>query len=336
MTARYAAMPQERLEQGNLWAAAVQPQEIESIRLWRNAQIDILRQKAPISAEEQQAYYATHVWPVLAAREPANILLGYHENDRLIGYGGLVHIAWEHRRAEVSFLLDPALMTSAEAYGPYIRAFLGLTKRLAFRDLAITRLVTECYATRPGIIALLESEGFRREGELRKHVRVGGRPVDSILHGWLAEDAITLASATAKDCERLWRWRNDPETRVNSLNTGEISWQSHQDWFEKTLRDPTRIILIGCIEGIAVGMCRFDIAGGTAEVSIGLDPALRGRGLGAPLLALAVARFREQRRLPLFATVKKQNAASARCFERCGFTPMAGDGASDRYGLDIA
>jgi len=185
---RYACMPRERLERGDLWLAAVQPGDIEAIRQWRNAQIDILRQKAPISAQQQRTYYATQIWPALETREPANILVGYHEGDRLVGYGGLVHIAWEHRRAEVSFLLDPVLMAVPETYGPYFAAFLGLMKTLAFEDLGLERLVTETYAIRGPIIRILEAEGFRHEGTLRHHVRIEGTPVDALMHGCLKSD----------------------------------------------------------------------------------------------------------------------------------------------------
>ncbi len=334
MMCRYACMPQERLRHGAFWVAAVQPGDIESIRVWRNAQIDVLRQKAPLTPEQQQAYYAETIWPSLEMPHPANILLGYHEGDRLIGYGGLVHIAWEDRRAEVSFLLDPALMASPDISGPYIRIFLGLMKQLAFRDLALTRLTTECYAIRTEIIALLETEGFRREGVLREHVRIGGHAVDSLQHGWLAADELALTRATPEDCECLWRWRNDAETRANSLNSKDIAWEVHKAWFGKALQDPARIIFVARVGEVAVGMCRFDIGAEAAEASIALDPAMRGRGLAVPLLSRAVACFREDTHLPLLATVKAHNTASMRCFERCGFVRSAGDGACWRYRLE--
>ena len=47
-----------------------------------------------------------HIWPDMPSLQPKNLLLAYMEDDNLIGYGGLVHIAWEHLRAEVSFYND--------------------------------------------------------------------------------------------------------------------------------------------------------------------------------------------------------------------------------------
>lgn len=184
----YACLPHPRVEQGGYWLETVQPGHIQAIRAWRNAQLDILRQPAPISAEEQEAYFAAQIWPSLDAAQPATLLLSFHEGERLIGYGGLVHIAWEHKRAEVSFLLDPQAAVPVEAYARHFAAFLGLMKVLAFGELGFERLFTETYASRTDHIAVLEAAGFRREGVLRRHVQIGGRGVDSLMHGCLKDD----------------------------------------------------------------------------------------------------------------------------------------------------
>jgi RimJ/RimL family protein N-acetyltransferase len=185
----YACLPHPRVERDGFWVEAVQPCHIQAIRTWRNAQLEILRQPAPISPEQQEAYFAAQIWPTLATPQPENILLVFHEGERLIGYGGLVHIAWEHRRAEVSFLLDPQAASPAEAYARRFTAFLGLMKKLAFDELGFNRLFTETYAVRTEHIAVLEAAGFRREGVLRRHVRIDGRGIDSLIHGCLSDEA---------------------------------------------------------------------------------------------------------------------------------------------------
>jgi len=185
----YACLPHPRVEQGGYWVETVQPGDIQAIRAWRNAQLDILRQPAPISPEQQEAYFAAHIWPTVDAAQPANILLSLHEAERLVGYGGLVHIAWEHQRAEISFLLDPQAAVPVETYARHFTAFLGLMKLLAFSELGFERLFTETYALRTDHIAVLEAVGFRREGVLRRHVRINGRGVDALIHGCLKNDA---------------------------------------------------------------------------------------------------------------------------------------------------
>ncbi|MDM7947731.1 MAG: GNAT family N-acetyltransferase [Oceanibaculum nanhaiense] len=184
----YACMTRPVLRAGALSVRAVQKAEIEAIRQWRNAQMEVLRQAEPISPEQQEAYFASHIWPQYAKTQPDTILLSYFDGGTFIGYGGLVHIAWPHRRAEISFLLDPVHTKDDAAYARYFSDFLRLMKRLAFADLGLNRLFTETYPTRPHHIAVLESAGLRREGVMRAHVIIGGQPVDSILHGCLSSD----------------------------------------------------------------------------------------------------------------------------------------------------
>lgn len=184
----YRCMPRAEIAAGRYAVRAVEPPHIEAIRQWRNAQIDVLRQAQPISPPQQAAYYAREIWPDKDAAEPRNILLIYLEDGRPIGYGGLVHIAWQHRRAEVSFLLDPAVAHDDDGKAALFARFLDLMKTLAFDDLRLARLHTETYAMRQAHIATLEACGFRREGCLRHHVWIEGRPTDALLHGCLAAE----------------------------------------------------------------------------------------------------------------------------------------------------
>lgn len=184
----YRCLPYPRLDAGGFSLRAVQPDDIEPIRQWRNAQREVLRQAEPIGSEAQRAYFDRSIWPALDEAQPANVLLAFSEGDRLIGYGGLVHIGWEHRRAEVSFLLEPDLAGDEPAYRARFAAYLELIKELAFRGLGFHRLFTETFAFRNAHIATLEEAGFRLEGRMRDHVVIDGRPTDSLIHGCLADD----------------------------------------------------------------------------------------------------------------------------------------------------
>lgn len=185
----YRCMPRAEIADGRYAVRAVEPAHIEAIRLWRNAQIDVLRQAAPITPQQQLDYYARAIWPAKTAAEPCDILLIYLEDEKPIGYGGLVHIAWAYRRAEVSFLLDPDVQRDDQVLAALFAQFLKLMKELAFRDLGLMRLHTETYAMRHVHIATLEACGFQREGCLRHHVIVDGCPTDALLHGCLADDS---------------------------------------------------------------------------------------------------------------------------------------------------
>lgn len=176
------------LSDGSVVVRAVEPEHIEPIRCWRNAQIDVLRQTRAITHEEQIAYFERVVWPDKQSDHPSNILLGLFEKDRIIGYGGLVHIAWDYARAEVSFLLATEIAQDDEAVSTLFATWLRQMQRLAFDDLGLSRLTTETYAMRALHIRVLEETGFQREGLLREHVRVGGGPMDAVVHGCLASD----------------------------------------------------------------------------------------------------------------------------------------------------
>ena len=183
---RYVVMPTPSLSDGVLDIRAVQPSDIDAIRQWRNAQMDVLRQTAPISAEGQKRYFAERVWSELESSEPSQILLAIESDGVLIGYVGLVHISWPNRRAEVSFLLTPELEKKPDALTALFSRFLALLKQLAFEDLGLRRLCTETFAHRTRHIAILEASGFRYEGCLREHVLIDGKPTDSLTHGLLA------------------------------------------------------------------------------------------------------------------------------------------------------
>jgi len=184
----YACMKRPEITANEFAIAAVEPEHIEAIRLWRGAQIGVLRQLKPIGPEQQAAYYARYIWPDKVEAEPENILLIYLQQGRPIGYGGLVHIAWEHRRAEVSFLLDPELELEPERRARFFSAYLELIQSFAFDDLGLERLFTETYATRVRHMQTLERAGFRCEGRLRAHVRIDGEVIDSVFHGCLASE----------------------------------------------------------------------------------------------------------------------------------------------------
>jgi len=175
-------MPRPALARGPYRIEAVQPAHIELIRVWRNRQMDVLRQSAVISEADQVRYYERHIWPTMSLPEPDNILVGYTEDGRLVGYGGLVHIAWAARSAEVSFLLDPALLPDATIYRRYHLGFLELIKRLAFEDLGMLALTTETYAHRRAHIGNLEAAGFRRVEVVADAVVIDGVATDSIMH----------------------------------------------------------------------------------------------------------------------------------------------------------
>ncbi len=161
------------------------------------------------------------------------------------------------------------------------------------------------------------------DAEARRRLAEQGRMLcDGAGAGRLADlMRLTLRPATAGDGEELLRWRNDPVTRDNSLDTAEVARDHHFAWLERALSDPERVLLIAERDGVKLGMVRFDTCcEGEWRVSISVAPAARGRGIGGALLSAAILRLeRERGPSVLYAEIRAANRPSQRIFEACGF-----------------
>jgi spore coat polysaccharide biosynthesis predicted glycosyltransferase SpsG/RimJ/RimL family protein N-acetyltransferase len=134
---------------------------------------------------------------------------------------------------------------------------------------------------------------------------------------------VGLRRATLHDAELLHRWRNDPSVRAVSHTTDEIPWETHVRWLESSLGRGDRHVLVAERRGRPLGTLRFDVSGDRATVSIAVDPALHGSGLGSAILdagdawlAANDARVRTCR-----AEIRDGNDASVRAFLAAGYLP---------------
>lgn len=181
--AGYACLHRQDFAEGDYALCPVRWGDIESIRAWRNAQLDVLRQESPLTAADQEAYYREVVRLQMLEVRPTQLLFSFLCKGRLIGYGGLVHVSWPDNRAELSFLVDSDRATT-DHYKHDFAVFIRLIVEVA-GELQLHRLTTETFAFRTDHMKVLNRAGFEEEGRLRDHVRLGGRYVDSILHGLL-------------------------------------------------------------------------------------------------------------------------------------------------------
>ncbi len=148
-----------------------------------------------------------------------------------------------------------------------------------------------------------------------------------------AYPSVTVLPATAKDSHNIWQWRNDELTKQMSISSESATWESHSNWYEKTLANPCRHLYIGYLSATEkIGMCRFDVDSKTnkAEVSINLNPEYRNKKLSAKLLAESIKKFRGDSDITLTATIKKINIGSIKCFASIGFV-FKGEDADCNY-----
>ena len=183
MSGRYKCLNVDAVVQGDRRLVPLRHKDMPSIMHWRNVQHKVLRQRGSLTTEQQESYYQQVIAPSFLEKEPKQILFSYLRREELIGYGGLVHSAWEDRRAEVSFLVAPDRAEDAFMYSQDFSLYLSLIKETAFQHLGLTRLFTETYDIRPLHICILESSGFIPEGRLKAHAWIDAQPVDSLIHG---------------------------------------------------------------------------------------------------------------------------------------------------------
>jgi len=139
---------------------------------------------------------------------------------------------------------------------------------------------------------------------------------------------LSIRKARKDDCKNIWLWWNDPVTRAMMKKNGQVPWEDHCVWFDKILVDDSRVLLVGEVDGEAVGVVRFlQEADGVYEVSINLAPEARGKGIGSKLLGLGLKHLKQAKSVQLaFAMLKKSNIASKRTFEKNGFAFTAPTG----------
>lgn len=95
---------------------------------------------------------------------------------------------------------------------------------------------------------------------------------------------ISVRTANFEDAELVYGWRNHPDIRVHCRESDPIDYEVHAQWFKGACQSEHKLILIGELDNVPVGVIRFDIVENEAEVSIFMNPTLVSRGFGASIL----------------------------------------------------
>lgn len=132
--------------------------------------------------------------------------------------------------------------------------------------------------------------------------------------------AVRIRPAEESDCMDIFRWRNDPETRNNSvLSTDRVPLDTHKRWFAEKLRSSSSMIWIGVQGGKKVGLMRFDVEPKRVVVTVNVNPKYRGRGIGTKLVGMTTGRIFRLFGKPILAKIKSRNLASIRVFGINGY-----------------
>jgi RimJ/RimL family protein N-acetyltransferase len=143
--------------------------DIEHIRKWRNKQKNNLRQNKNISKHDQMKYWNEKILPSFNDEKPDQLLFCLEDlmTKELIAYGGLVHIDWDKKYAESSFLANPIFDKQKKEYESIFLAYLDFLIRAA-KQLNFLSIYSETYSFRIKHIKILEKYGYEQYGFLNK------------------------------------------------------------------------------------------------------------------------------------------------------------------------
>jgi RimJ/RimL family protein N-acetyltransferase len=318
---QYKSLRQAEFTHGDYTLTGIRDEDKYAIMKWRNEQIDILRQKEPLTTRQQENYFKNVVDKLFDEEQPDQLLFSFLEKGRVVGYGGLVHIDWTSGNGEISFITETSRNVSAEQFKRDWSTYLHLLKRLTQINLRFFKIYTYAYDIRPLLIEMLLENGFREEARLHKHILVSGALRDVLIHSYFFDD-VSLRDATEDDMMMYFEWANDPQVRSNSFNEQPIPVESHRKWFANKLKSNGTLLFVCLVNDIPVGQIRFDEAGDESfEIDFSIDSAYRGRQLGHKILIAgvrALAQRKPNTRI-VKGKVKDRNEASKRSFVSAGF-----------------
>jgi RimJ/RimL family protein N-acetyltransferase len=150
------------------------------IMQWRNEQIYHLRQDKPLTKENQDKYFDKVINKLFEEDKPNQILFSYLKNDECIGYGGLVHINWVDKNAEVSFVMKTSLESSYFEIN-WIE-YLKLIEQIAFKELNLHKLFVYAFDLRPHLYKALERSDYFFDARLKDHCFIQGVYKDVVIY----------------------------------------------------------------------------------------------------------------------------------------------------------
>lgn len=177
----YPYLIQSHFSQSEYAIVPIRYEDRHLIMQWRNEQIYHLRQSEPLTPEQQDAYFQTVVANLfLPNTQPEQLLFTYLQQGKAIGYGGLVHINWHDKHAEISFIMQTQLEKTE--FHKHWSIFLGLLEQVAFSAASLHKIYTYAFDVRPHLYKALEESGFSKEAVLNEHCFFKGEYKDVVIH----------------------------------------------------------------------------------------------------------------------------------------------------------
>lgn len=151
-----------------------------SIMKWRNEQLFHLRQKNILTRNQQNKYFDKIIKKQFHQENPDQILFSFLKCGECVGYGGLVHIDWLNKNAEISFVMNTEL--EKKYFEFFWGIFLNLVEQVAFLDLKFNKIFVYSYNLRPLLYKVMKDNIFKKEGLLKNHVIHNNNFIDVFIH----------------------------------------------------------------------------------------------------------------------------------------------------------
>lgn len=177
---KYLCLKKSTFINGNYKIIPIRYEDRFDIMKWRNEQIYHLRQKKPLTQADQEYYFKNVIQKLFYEDQPNQILFSFLKNDICIGYGGLVHINWIDRNAEISFIMNTDL--ESEYFSEIWLNYLKLIEEVAFVTLNFHKIFTYAFDLRPSLYEIFIKSKFAEEVRLKEHCLFEGSYIDIVIH----------------------------------------------------------------------------------------------------------------------------------------------------------
>ncbi len=310
---KYKVLNKNIFSKGKFKIIPIRFEDRFDIMNWRNEQIHHLRQDKPLTIESQNIYFNTIISDLFNHEQPDQILFSFLENDNLVGYGGLVHINWIDKNAEISLVLKSDFELNEFSF--FWSTFLNLIEQVAFKDLFLNKIFTYAFDLRPHLYSVLEQNDYVNEAVLKEHCYYDEIFIDVYIHQKINPFFLEKLNQTHQ--KLLFNWVNDYDVRTNSLKTEPVLWKDHLKWFKNKLIDTKSKTFIFEKGNIQIGQIRIDNIEDRWVIDYSIDKDHRGKGYG---FLMTNALLRRYNNLKFLAIVRSENIPSKKVFEKLKFS----------------
>jgi RimJ/RimL family protein N-acetyltransferase len=285
----------------------------------RNEQIYHLRQAKPLTLEDQKNYFSNVVSKLFEQDFPNQLLFSFFYKNEFIGYGGLVHINWIDKNAEISFVMKTKL--EQDFFTFYWSNCLKLIEKVAFEEMKFHKIFTYAFDLRPHLYEMLLDSNYKEESRLKEHCFFENKYIDVVIHSKINNE-IKFRKPTLDDAQLYFDWANDKSVRSNSYRTSKIDFETHINWFTSKLKDENCFMYLFQNEtNEFIGQVRIQKQDDFSSIiGVSIDANQRGKGYANKIIEIASNDFLSKNdKSTIDAYIKEENIASAKGFKKAGF-----------------